>query len=86
MGNWSGTGSDPSACPSSGADVAGFHWGGNISTGETTARGEYGDNSSATVTLAGGPLTKRLLGISLRKRLLNISKMSFLISICQKAV
>lgn len=54
MGNWSGTGSDPSACPSSGADVAGFHWGGNISTGETTARGEYGDNSSATVTLAGG--------------------------------
>lgn len=27
-----------------------------------------------------------LLGISLRKRLLNISKMSFLISICQKAV
>ena len=25
MGNWSGTGSDPSACPSSGADVAGFH-------------------------------------------------------------
>lgn len=25
-------------------------------------------------------------GISLRKRLLNISKMSFLISICQKAV
>lgn len=54
MGNWSGTGLDPSICPADGADVAGFHWGGNLSTGQTSARGEYGDNSSAPVYSAGG--------------------------------
>jgi len=54
MGNWSGAGLPASDYPAAGDDVAGFSWGGNLSSSNFSARGEYNDNSSATVTYGTG--------------------------------